>query len=220
MTTRNYTLRADHDHQRMEVIEFYGHSVEITFHHSQDLLVVLRSYRALQSFLWCSMVMLMWNIASCELVQSCIYLNLFARAWSCISLASETAISIWWEIIIPRRLIYISAIEALWRLFKFDITDRALTSVRLDAHLKNHHTVYLCEDQQPSSVRRERPGTRITELIDANKKWPGAPHMKYIDFPIFFIWKKSTKRWTPWAKLMSGPSIAPEIHASQFPSKW
>lgn len=95
---------------------------------------------------------------------------------------------------------YVSASEALWRLFQFEIIDKQPTVVRLDVHLENYHTVYFREERQQQAANRPRPGTKITEWFAANRRWPGAFHIKYAEFPCYFTWNKSPKCWKPRAK--------------------
>lgn len=65
--------------------------------------------------------------------------------------------------------------------------------VWLDAHLENHHTEYLWEGWQGQAANQSRPGTKITEWFAGNRKWPGAVHIKYSNFPCYFTWNKYTK---------------------------
>lgn len=73
---------------------------------------------------------------------------------------------------------YVSASEALWRLFQFEIIDKQPTVVGLDVHLENHHTVYFREEQQQQAANRSKPGTKITEWFAANRKWPDDSYIK------------------------------------------
>lgn len=96
---------------------------------------------------------------------------------------------------------YVSASEAVWKLFQFEIIFKQLTVVRLDVHLENHHTEHFREEQQQQAVDRSRTGTKITERFAASRKWPSASNIKYSNFPCFFTWNRSFKCWKPGAKL-------------------
>ncbi|CDF36420.1 ATP dependant DNA helicase [Chondrus crispus] len=91
---------------------------------------------------------------------------------------------------------YVSASEAAWRLFSFDIVDRNPPVVRLTVHLPNHHTVYLEEGREQEAALRPASGTKLTEWFKANEKYPSARHLRYHKFPRYFTWKTRTKSWT------------------------
>ncbi|CDF38639.1 unnamed protein product [Chondrus crispus] len=91
---------------------------------------------------------------------------------------------------------YVSASEAAWRLFSFDIVDRNPPVVRLAVHLPNHHTVYFEEGREQEAALRPATGTKLTEWFKANEKYPSARHIRYHKFPRYFTWKTRTKSWT------------------------
>ncbi|CDF38585.1 ATP dependant DNA helicase [Chondrus crispus] len=91
---------------------------------------------------------------------------------------------------------YVSASEAAWRLFSFDIVDRNPPAVRLTVHLPNHHTVYFEEGREQEAALRPASGTKLTEWFKANEKYPSARHLRYHKFPRYFTWKTRTKSWT------------------------
>ncbi|CDF32173.1 unnamed protein product [Chondrus crispus] len=91
---------------------------------------------------------------------------------------------------------YVSASEAAWRLFSFDIVDRNPPVVRLAVHLPNHHTVYFEEGREQEAALRPATGTKLTEWFKANEKYPSARHIRYHKFPKYFTWKTRTKSWT------------------------
>ncbi|CDF39890.1 ATP dependant DNA helicase [Chondrus crispus] len=82
---------------------------------------------------------------------------------------------------------YVSASEAAWRLFSFDI---------LSVHLPNHHMVYFEEGREQEAALRPASGTKLTEWFKANENYPSARHIRYHKFPKYFTWKKSSKSWT------------------------
>ncbi|CDF40386.1 ATP dependant DNA helicase [Chondrus crispus] len=91
---------------------------------------------------------------------------------------------------------YVSASEAAWRLFSFDIVDRNPPVVRLTVHLPNHHTVYFEEGREQEAALRPASGTKLTEWFKANEKYPSARHLRYHKFTRYFTWKTRTKSWT------------------------
>ncbi|CDF41121.1 unnamed protein product [Chondrus crispus] len=91
---------------------------------------------------------------------------------------------------------YVSASEAAWRLFSFDIVGRNPQVVRLALHLPNHHTVYFEEGRGQEAALRPATATKLTEWFKANEKYPSARHIQYHKFPRYFTWKTRTKSWT------------------------
>ena len=96
---------------------------------------------------------------------------------------------------------YVSASEAGWRLFSFDIVDRNPPVVRLAVHLPKHHTVYFEEGREQEAALRPAPGMKLTEWFKANKKYPSARHIRYHLFPRYLKWKTRTKSWSTRAAL-------------------
>ncbi|CDF77533.1 unnamed protein product [Chondrus crispus] len=90
---------------------------------------------------------------------------------------------------------YVSASEAAWGLFSFDIVDRNHPVVRLAVHLPNYHTVYFKEGREEEAALRPATGTKLTEWFKANEKYPSARHIRYQKFSRYFTWKTRTKSW-------------------------
>lgn len=72
-------------------------------------------------------------------------------------------------------------------MFQFEAIDKHPPVVQLDVHLQNHHAVYFKENQQGCATRQAKPEPKITEWFSANCKWPGASHIRYLDFPCYYI---------------------------------
>ena len=96
---------------------------------------------------------------------------------------------------------YVSTSEAAWRLFSFDIVGRNPPVVILAVHLPNHHTVYFEEGREQEAALRSALGTKLTEWIKANEKYPSARHIRYHLFPRYFTWKTRSNSWSPRAAL-------------------
>ncbi|CAH9118153.1 unnamed protein product, partial [Cuscuta epithymum] len=94
---------------------------------------------------------------------------------------------------------YISACEAAWRIFGFEIQYKNPTVERLSFHLPEEHSVVFHDDQpldvvvRASSVKQ----SMFTAWMEANKKYPEARLLTYAEFPQKFVWKKKTREWTP-----------------------
>lgn len=67
ITIRNYTLRSEDYHQIMDANELHGLTINITFHHDQNQLIMLESYRTVQIYLLCFSVLIVWCCSSHKL---------------------------------------------------------------------------------------------------------------------------------------------------------
>ena len=77
---------------------------------------------------------------------------------------------------------YISATEATWRLLEYQLVYRYPPVIRLDVHLENHHTVYYTPGNEREAAARQRPGTKLTEWMQANEKHQNARHLLYTQY--------------------------------------
>uniref|UniRef100_A0A803PIA8 ATP-dependent DNA helicase n=1 Tax=Cannabis sativa TaxID=3483 RepID=A0A803PIA8_CANSA len=93
---------------------------------------------------------------------------------------------------------YISATEACWRIFQFDIHYRKPSVERLPFDLPGEHTVIFGEDKCTEDVLAT-PGvdkTKFTEWLETNKNNEDARELAYSDFPTFWVWNSKDKIWT------------------------
>ncbi|XP_063936287.1 uncharacterized protein LOC108226331 [Daucus carota subsp. sativus] len=93
---------------------------------------------------------------------------------------------------------YISAAEACWRIFQFDINHRHPSVERLPFHLPGEHTIIFEEDKCVENVLN-RPGvdkTKFTEWLETNKIHEDARQLTYSDFPTRWVWNAKEKIWT------------------------
>ena len=93
---------------------------------------------------------------------------------------------------------YVSASEACWRIFKFEIVQNNPHVERLEVHLQDHHTVYFAEGEEKNAV--EQGGslrTKLTAWFLSNIKFPNSNHIRYIDYPRYFTWVKKDRVWRP-----------------------
>ncbi|XP_062089334.1 uncharacterized protein LOC133795888 [Humulus lupulus] len=93
---------------------------------------------------------------------------------------------------------YISATEACWRIFQFDIHYRQPAVERLPFHLPGEHTVVFEENNCTENVLC-RPGiekTKFTEWLETNKNYEDARDLTYSDFPTHWVWNSKDKTWT------------------------
>lgn len=72
--------------------------------------------------------------------------------------------------------------------------------MQLDDFLENRHTVRFQKGREGQAANNSRPCPKINEWFSANRKWPGASHVKYSDFPCYFTCIKGIMSWKPQGK--------------------
>ncbi|XP_049387184.1 uncharacterized protein LOC125851434 [Solanum stenotomum] len=93
---------------------------------------------------------------------------------------------------------YISATEACWRIYSFDIHHRQPAVERLPFHLHGQNTIIFEESRTAESVlsRPDLEKTKFTEWFEANKEHPDARELTYSNFPTRWVWNGRDKKWT------------------------
>ncbi|XP_019172007.1 PREDICTED: uncharacterized protein LOC109167446 [Ipomoea nil] len=94
---------------------------------------------------------------------------------------------------------YISACEATWRLFSFEVQFRTPAVERLSFHLPDCQTIIFEDDDTVDNVlMRETIGqSMFNGWFEANKRFPEAKLLTYIEMPNKFVWKKDIREWNP-----------------------
>ncbi|XP_024004049.1 uncharacterized protein LOC112081527 [Eutrema salsugineum] len=93
---------------------------------------------------------------------------------------------------------YLSAHEASWRIFGFEIHEQRPAVQKLIIHLEGQQNVVFDESDSPENIeaRMAGRGTMFTEWMEANKHYKEAQDITYVQFPIMFVWNTSNKIWT------------------------
>lgn len=94
---------------------------------------------------------------------------------------------------------YISAWEAAWRIFCFDLHHRNPSVERLSFHLPNEQTIIFDDNDDLNEVV-EKASTTTTKFLawmEANRTYPFAKELLYSEFPNKFVYNARTKKWTP-----------------------
>lgn len=65
---------------------------------------------------------------------------------------------------------FVSASEAVWRLFHFGIVERHPTIIRLDVHLEDLQTVHFHENNKQGAINGKKRNIKITEWFAANER--------------------------------------------------
>ncbi|XP_071697769.1 uncharacterized protein [Rutidosis leptorrhynchoides] len=93
---------------------------------------------------------------------------------------------------------YISACEASWRLFNYEIVNRSPAVYRLSFHLPDHQPIVFDEDEPMESVM-EKPSVAASQFIEwmnRNRHDSEARQYTYVEFPRYYVWNGNTRKWT------------------------
>jgi len=92
---------------------------------------------------------------------------------------------------------YISACEAVWRIYMFDIHYRTPSVERLSFHLENQQMVIYEDNENLDTVvnKQQQKDTMFTAWMKANIQFPEAKEITYADFPTKFVWKPQIQKW-------------------------
>ncbi|XP_019158572.1 PREDICTED: uncharacterized protein LOC109155340 [Ipomoea nil] len=94
---------------------------------------------------------------------------------------------------------YISACEAMWRLFSFEVQYRTPPVERLSFHLPDCQSVVFQDDDSIDRVlnRESVAESMFNGWFIANQKYAEARQLSYIEMPTKFVWKKDIREWHP-----------------------
>ncbi|XP_012843382.1 PREDICTED: uncharacterized protein LOC105963522 [Erythranthe guttata] len=94
---------------------------------------------------------------------------------------------------------YLSACEAMWRLFNLDIHYRDPSIIRLSFYLPDHQSLVFNENKSLQSVldRQSAKQTMFLAWFEVNKSYPHARDLRYGDFPQQFVYKEDSCTWAP-----------------------
>ena len=90
---------------------------------------------------------------------------------------------------------YVSATEACYRLFAYELHANLPHVMRLALHLENHQSVVFTEDSDLEDVLGRQRHTTLTGWFVANQKYHTARQLTYTNFPDEFVWDKSKREW-------------------------
>ena len=94
---------------------------------------------------------------------------------------------------------YISACEAAWRLFGFDIQLKEPAVIRLPFHLPDEQPTVFRDHEQIANVLDRADGkmTILLAWMEANVLYPDARVLTYTEFPTKYVWKEECSKWMP-----------------------
>ena len=88
----------------------------------------------------------------------------------------------------------IGSSEAAWHIFNFNIAKKYPAVYALRCHLEDEQQV-LFDDETDQEIIEKQRNTELTEFFVYNKEHTDTDS-KYVDFPKFFTWNKTTKKWS------------------------
>lgn len=105
---------------------------------------------------------------------------------------------------------YISAPESIWRLRKYEMSNRSHAVERLPVHLPQQQTVVFEAGSEEKELRAaEKRGTKLTKWFILNDEDPDAREYLYSDIPFHYVWNKNK-----WKKRQRGANkIIPRMYS-------
>ncbi|XP_070555422.1 uncharacterized protein [Ptychodera flava] len=91
---------------------------------------------------------------------------------------------------------YVSATEACWRIFHYDLHDRSPAIQRLAVHLPGKEKVFYREGRAAEAIQHSKV-TTLTAWFKANSEISDARLIPYHNFPEHFTWNATTCEWKP-----------------------
>ena len=91
---------------------------------------------------------------------------------------------------------YVSASEACWRIFHYDLHDRSPSIQRLAVHLPGQQQIIYKEGSAQTALERLKH-TTLTAWFEINKHLSEARHVLYHMFPEHFTWNSTSAQWSP-----------------------
>ena len=90
---------------------------------------------------------------------------------------------------------YVSATEACYRPFAFELHANLPHVIRLALHLEDQQPVVFAESADLEDVFIRQKHTTLTGWFVANRKFASARDLTYTNFPDKFVWNKTDREW-------------------------
>ncbi|XP_076888524.1 uncharacterized protein LOC143538972 [Bidens hawaiensis] len=95
-------------------------------------------------------------------------------------------------------VIYISACEASWRIFAFDIHYRYPSVLRFPFHLPGQQVVYEADEDIENVLEKAYVNSSMfTSWMACNQHDDLARQLTYVEFPSKFVWVLKDRKWEP-----------------------
>ena len=90
---------------------------------------------------------------------------------------------------------YVSASEACYRIFAYELHANFPHVMRLTLHLENQQSVVFGDHSDIPDILSVEKHCTLTGWFVANLKFPSARSLSYLDFPESFVWDKTKREW-------------------------
>ncbi|XP_065680665.1 uncharacterized protein LOC101240834 [Hydra vulgaris] len=91
---------------------------------------------------------------------------------------------------------FVSAPEALWRIFEYSISDMSHTIIRLQVHLPDNQRVYFNEGEERVAIdRAAQRDTHLTAWFKLNAEINEARQYSYVEIPYHFVFDGKNCKW-------------------------
>ncbi|XP_076951242.1 uncharacterized protein LOC143624495 [Bidens hawaiensis] len=92
---------------------------------------------------------------------------------------------------------YLSACEAAWRIFAFDVHYRVPSATRLPFHLPGQQTIVFADDDDVEDVLNKSSvgSLKFISWMECNQQYGLARTLTYAEFPTKFVWKPDERVW-------------------------
>jgi len=91
---------------------------------------------------------------------------------------------------------FVSAPEALWRIFEYKISDMLHTIIRLQIHLPENQMVYYNEGEEQAALdRAAQRDTHLTAWFKLNANIEEARRYSYVEIPYHFVFDAKNCKW-------------------------
>ncbi|XP_076884109.1 uncharacterized protein LOC143533132 [Bidens hawaiensis] len=94
---------------------------------------------------------------------------------------------------------YVSACEATWRIFSFDVHYRISSVMRLAFHLPGEQQVIYSANKDIEDIlnKTTNASSMFTGWFECTKNHDLAKTLTYAEFPTKYVWKKQLRKWEP-----------------------
>jgi hypothetical protein len=91
---------------------------------------------------------------------------------------------------------YVSASEAVWRIFEYNTNSQDPHTVRLVIHLEDQQNVLFDDGANLDNVLEKNLETQLTQYLKLSGLDPEVRQLHYYQMPLKYVWNKSQRQWT------------------------
>ncbi|XP_051778563.1 uncharacterized protein LOC114645592 [Erpetoichthys calabaricus] len=91
---------------------------------------------------------------------------------------------------------YVSALEAMWRLNEYNLSEKSHVVIQLPVHLPEQQIIFFHEGHEEQVLQRQaNKNTMLLAWFELNKTDPEAVELHYTDVPQHYTFQKSSGKW-------------------------